>query len=424
MNFLGQASQYPFGRTLRHLFAWGTKNDSLRLRQALADRYGASINHVALYHSGRSALAEAIKSIAPGSVVIVPGLTCIAVIRAVRAAGCTPLYVDIDPETLQYDYADLEQKLSSSFVKNKEGAIATASQESSELKLSPSKIGRGDSPKNPIDKTSHLCYNGSIVVQNTLGLPLDMRKIEQIAAKYNLAIIEDLAHCAGRFYPDGREVGTVGVATALSFGKGKAVDTVCGGAVVIRTPELAQKLAQPIRRPRLATRLRDRWYPVFAGFARVFWPLGIGKPLLAALVRMRWIERSGDTELNHETRLTHWQAKLALRQLPNLPDTPLREYKLVRDREAVLTKLELAGYLWTDIWYDTPVAPARYAEEADFPTADCPRAVEVAAHIINLPTWFRPERLTKARDIIAKSEIDAHPESKQPPNTESEVEND
>lgn len=365
MNFLGQASNYPFGRALRHLFATGTKKDSQKLRMALASRYMADVEDVALYHSGRSALAQAIMQVAkPGSKVIVPGLTCIAVIRAIRAAGCEPVYADIRSDNLGYDQKSL-------------------------------------------DNIGEVCYNGTIVAQNTLGLPLDMQQIEQFAAKYHLTIIEDLAHSAGRFYPDGREVGTVGAAIALSFGKGKAIDTVCGGAVVVRRREQEAKkdFKQPQRRPALTTRLRDRWYPVFGGVARLLWPVGLGKPFLAALVHMHWIERSADTDLDTRVRLTHWQAKLALTQLQELPNGPLREFRLVRDRSKVLQKLELAGYHWSDIWYDTPVAPARYAEEAAFPSESCPQTIQISQQIINLPTWFRPERIAKAREIIAKYDL-------------------
>ena len=60
MITLGQASNYSVGQVFRHLFAWGSKNDSVALRQALAVRYNAKIEDVALYHTGRSALAVAI----------------------------------------------------------------------------------------------------------------------------------------------------------------------------------------------------------------------------------------------------------------------------------------------------------------------------------------------------------------------------
>lgn len=379
MIFLGQASNYSFGRILGHLFASGTKRDFDNLRSKLAQKYHSTLDHVALYHSGRSALAAAFESLNPaGKIIILPGLTCIAVMRAIRAAGYTPIFVDIDPATLQYDFSKLEAKM----------------QEISQKSHSA------------IDKNDIVCHNGIIVAQNTLGLPIEMSTLEQLAKKHHFYIVEDLAHSAGRFYPDGREAGTVGDATALSFGKGKAIDTICGGAVILRS-KTAKPLSQPTKKPTLSTCLRDRWYPVFGGLSRTFWKIGLGKYLLSACLKLHWIERSADTTLSLDTRLTYWQAKLAARQLDRLPKNPLREHYFVQNRDQCLAELFQNGYNFQEIWYDTPVSPVRYAAEAEFPDAECPNTVKVATEIINLPTWIPAAKLKSAHKIIQKYQIGA-----------------
>lgn len=366
MIFLGQASNYRAGRILRHLFAYGSKKDSDELKQKLAQKYHAKSESVFLYHTGRSALAAAFQAVAPaGSGIIIPGLTCIAVVRAVRAAGCVPIFVDIDPETLQYDW-------------------------------------------DAIDKTLKVCYNVStIVAQNTLGLPLDMERLEKVAHQHDLKIIEDLAHCAGRFYSDGREIGTVGIATALSFGKGKAIDTMAGGALVLRG-KVKVEPASPTRLPRRGDRWRERWYPVFGAMIRGGYHIGLGKVITAVLLKLKWIQRSADAELSLETRLTHWQAKLASQQLDNLPNTPLRGHAFVREREKLLKALKLKGYYLDEIWYDTPVSPVRYAEEASFPASECPHTVKVAAEIINYPSWYSAEQLAPVKEFVKQWQKGAH----------------
>lgn len=401
MIFLGQASNYRGRRIWRHLFAHGSAADSRRLRQALARRYGATtLADVQLYHTGRSALAAAIQSLVPaGSPVIVPGLTCIAVIRAIKAAGCTPVYVDIDPATLQYDLGALARTLK---------------------QLSAS----GKTPK--LDKSDKVCYTGIVMAQNTLGRSLAMGKIQPLADDAHFAIVEDLAHSAGRFYPDGREIGTVGAAAVLSFGKGKSIDTIEGGAAILRrtafpvaqphvtskfaTPqsfaanstsaEPLQPLVRPTTQPRRSDQLRDRWYPVFGWLARGLYHLGLGRFFLGALHRLHWLARSADAVLDPDQVLPDWQAKLALAQLSTLPATPLREHYFVQDRPAVLQSLARAGYQLAEIWYDTPVSPARYAAEAAFPTKTCPQTAWVAAHIVNLPTWYPETELALARALI------------------------
>ena len=401
MIFLGLASNYPVGRTLRHLFAWGIPKDSQALRQALASHYGSTADQVALYRTGRSALAAALLAVAePGAKVILPGLTCIAVVRAIKAAGCIPVYSDIDPETLQYDFDTLDKTL-------------TLCYNGSNGSTSPAFPCPGDASNSPENTENNLVRAKNqprpvVIAQNTLGLPLDAEKLEEVVKKHNAIIIEDLAHSAGRFYPDGREIGTIGAATALSFGKGKAIDTICGGALIVRQPKSTadQTLDQPPKRPRLSASLRDRWYPVFAGLSRTFWSIGLGKAILAVCVKFRWIEKSADAELSLETRSTHWQAKLAREQLDKLPKTPLREHAFVKKRDQLLQELKHNGYDFCEIWYDTPVSPVRYALEADFPTDRCPNTVKVAQHIINLPTWYPETKLAKAREIIKPYEVE------------------
>lgn len=385
MITLGLASNYSFGRSLRHLFAMGTKKDSAKLVSALADSYQSTPDQIALYHSGRTAISATLQAligqgkILRGASVIIPGLTCIAVVRGIKSAGLKPDFCDISPENLEYDYSTLEPLL-----------------------MVLSAAAATNTKKHTAD------YVGCILVQNTLGITWDIAKIEQLAKKYHFLIIEDLAHSAGRTYPDGRLAGTVGDATILSFGKGKAVDTICGGAAILRGRSAANWLIRPIRQPRLAERLRDRWYPVIAGLSRATWRIGLGKFLLAAAMKLHFIERSGDTALDLNVGLTNWQARLALKQIQNLATIkpgPLREFALVRDRDKCLAELSKAGYKLDEIWYDTPVAPARAAGEADFPADHCPRTVEIAQQIVNLPTWYPAKKLAKAREIIAKYSV-------------------
>lgn len=380
MIFLGQAANYRFGAALKHLFAHGNSRQSLALRQALAKRYRVDPpksqpkidgepakpslpeDRVVLYHTGRSALCAAIEATTPkGSAVIITGLTCIAVVRAVRAAGCIPVFADINRTDFQFDQSTIKRAL---------------------------------------DKCKHMHYNAhTIVVQNTLGRPLEMSQVEELAQKNHLVIIEDLAHCAGRYYPDGREVGTVGAAVALSFGKGKAIDTIEGGALVLRDANY-QMPNSPVFLPKRTDRWRDRWYPVLGWLIRGAYHLRLGKVFTAIFLKLHWIAKSADAELNLDVMLTNWQAKLVLQQLERLPKTPLREGLLVRDRRKLLQELQRRGYFLDEIWYDVPVSPARYLKEADFSAEECPETAQIAQQILNLPTYYPTEKLEPVRALI------------------------
>ncbi len=124
-------------------------------------------------------------------------------------------------------------------------------------------------------------------------------------------------------------------------------------------------------------------------------------------------------------RLTHWQAKLALKQfieldgtaklrvlrasklitrldLPPIPkgSAPLRVPVLVDHRDLLLKRLARHQFHFDDIWYDLPVSPKRYYKRLDFPERDCPLSVSTSARLINIPTHLPPERLQKALTII------------------------
>lgn len=380
MKFLGLAANYSVANVFRHLFAWGSKQDGEKLKSALAKRYKSRADRVLLYHTGRSALAAAIESVAPkGAKVMVATPTCIAVVRAVRAAGCTPVYVDAAEGEVQFGAEE----------------IAAALEQDHDI--------------------------SAIIIQNTLGVPVKMHLIEKLCKENNLKIIEDLAHCAGRFYPDGREVGTVGAATALSFGKGKAIDTISGGALILR--ERNAKLPNPPAfKPQRADRWRDRWYPFFALLARGLWNIKVGKWILGGLVKFGWIQKSADAELNLDVRLTAWQAKLAYQQLGELPRTvpkalsvaaegvlanpPLREWRLVEHRDQALTELEQHGYNFREIWYDEVISPQRYMSEAELSLTALPHAAKLVKRIVNIPTCYSEESLKAAYKIIEKYEVE------------------
>lgn len=378
MYFLGQAANYR-GKVLSHTFATGSKKDFNALKKHLANRYKVPEENVFLYHNGRTALSVGMKAVVPKKNgehpgILVTSLTCYAVVEAVKSAGFTPVFADIDPKTLHFNGETIEK----AFKKHKD------------IK--------------------------AVIVQNNLGIPADIKSIKTAVRKHNLVLIEDLAHCAGISYKDGKEAGLVGDFAALSFGKGKSVDTISGGALVLRTKEVTYvergrfktkevKLPKaPEKKPSFGDRFRDRFYPLFGKMIRGLYFFRLGRLFTSFLIKTHQIKRSADATLDAKVRLTYWQAKLALKQLESLPKNrpPIREFFLVEDRDIVLNELERAGFVMSDTWYDIPVSPDRYYKKAKYPENECPVAVETAKHIINLPTHYPRTKLQPARKIIEK----------------------
>ena len=352
--FLGMSSAWSTGRMWRHFFMVGTKKDSAELKKYLEEKYGGD---ALLTSSGRAGLYIAIKKLLRGGdKIVVNGLTCDAVIQAIRKAKCVPIYADVRKEDLHFGVAELKK-----YCKK---------------------------------------YNSirAVIVQNTLGYPAEIEEIEKYCRKNGIFIIEDLAHSALRKYKDGREMGMVGEATVLSFGKGKSIDVVSGGAVVLRGEASTDGFSLSAPGPSLRTRL----YPFFSVMMRHAFRFRLQKIVAGGLIKCHLVQRSADAELDLK-RLRHYQAKEALLEFRRLDGKKLgvlREFYLVKDREEVLRKLRLSGYCFDEVWYDVPVIPKRRYEKLHFPEDECPVATELAKKIVNVPTWYKKSEMAGAKKII------------------------
>ena len=389
MIFLSHAATFNLKMAWHHLLARGHDEDRYKLINHLEKRYEGK---VVLYYNCRTGISEAVRTLVPaGSAVAVNGLTCIAVPQAIEAAGCAVKYLDVDQATLNFDAKKLDQ----------------AARTNPKLK--------------------------AVIIQNMLGITVDIAPIEAVAKKHRLVIIEDLAHCAGAHYPDGRPTGTVGDATVLSFGKGKVIDTSHGGALVLRsTDKTIGALAEPTKRPTAADNFRDRIYPIINIPIRKFWRIKVGPAAVAAALKLKLITKSADGDILPDTTINNWQARLALEQISTLEEratfrrgyadatldelgdvttpsevlragsVPIRLPLLVHERTYLIKQLKKLGYYLDDIWYDVPVSPKRHYAKTKFPEEECPEATRIATQLINLPTDIPLEALAGSVHIIRR----------------------
>ncbi len=125
-------------------------------------------------NSGTDSLALALRAlnIGHGDEVITVANTCIPTIAAIRMVGATPVFADIDEETLTMNPDDIERCITS--------------------------------------KTK------AILPVHLYGFPADMNSITDIAYKYSLRVIEDCAQSIGATI-DGIHTGMFGDAGCLSF---------------------------------------------------------------------------------------------------------------------------------------------------------------------------------------------------------------
>jgi perosamine synthetase len=162
--------------------------------EALA-HYAGSSQAIAV-NSGTSGLHLCIGAlgIAEGDEVIVPSFAFIAVANAVRYERATPVFVDIDPQTLNLD---------------------------------PNRIEEAITPR-----------TRAIIVVHTFGCPAALDEILKIAHRHHLFVIEDACEAIGAEY-DGRKVGTFGDAGVFGFYPNKQITTGEGGAIVTNNAKIA-----------------------------------------------------------------------------------------------------------------------------------------------------------------------------------------
>jgi dTDP-4-amino-4,6-dideoxygalactose transaminase len=135
--------------------------------------------------------------IGEGDEVILPSFTFIAAGNAVLYQRATPVFVDIDPITLNLDPGQLEKMIT---------------------------------PR-----------TRAIIVVHTFGHPADLDPIMEIARKHGLSVIEDACEAVGAQYR-GQSVGGMGDLGVFAFYPNKAITTGEGGMVVTRDSDLADTI--------------------------------------------------------------------------------------------------------------------------------------------------------------------------------------
>jgi dTDP-4-amino-4,6-dideoxygalactose transaminase len=133
----------------------------------------------------------------PGDEVITTALTFCATVNAIIHAGATPVLADVDPVTMNLDPNQVEAKITS--------------------------------------------RTRAVLPVHFAGRPCDMDALCDLAARYELKLIEDCAHAIETEYR-GVKVGTIGDFGCFSFYVTKNVVTGEGGMILARTEADAARL--------------------------------------------------------------------------------------------------------------------------------------------------------------------------------------
>ncbi|MBA1443576.1 MAG: DegT/DnrJ/EryC1/StrS family aminotransferase [Chromatiales bacterium] len=178
---------------------WSTGAKAKRFEADFAEFVGA--RHAIALNSATAGLHLALEAIGigPGDKVITTTFTFTATAEVVRYLGADPLFVDIDPQTLNISVDQVEDAL-----KNHPQVKA-------------------------------------IMPVHFAGQACEMDELQVLAEQYGVRLVEDAAHALPATYK-GRQIGTLGDATVYSFYVTKTIATGEGGMVVTDDDAIAERV--------------------------------------------------------------------------------------------------------------------------------------------------------------------------------------
>ena len=177
---------------------WFTNNGPLVNDLELKLKKHLDLKHLLYLSNGTIAIQIALKALGITKKVITTPFSYVATTSSIVWEGCTPVFVDINPETFNIDPVKIEAAIEH----DTEAILATH------------------------------CF----------GNPCDIDAIDRIAKKHNLKVIYDAAHCFGTTYK-GQSVFAYGDVSTTSFHATKLYHTIEGGAVFTPNPDVLKTMA-------------------------------------------------------------------------------------------------------------------------------------------------------------------------------------
>lgn len=296
-------------------------------------RFGIGVN------SGTDALFLALKAlrIGEGDEVITVANTAVPTVAAIRAAGATPVFVDVELNTFLMDVSLLEQAVTS-----RSRCII------------------------PV----HLC-----------GLAVDMEPLLAVAAARGLRVIEDCAQAAGAGYR-GKIVGSFGDIGAFSFYPTKILGAYGDGGMAVTSDE---EISRRLRKLRFYGMEGD-YYAGEEGYNSRL------DEIQAALLNHR-LDRVAD-EVERRTRITEIYSRglagIGDIALPIVPEGRRHQYYLytirTSHRDSLMEFLGRVG-IETRINYPTPIHLMSGYGFLGYRAGDLPVTERLAGEILSLPMY-------------------------------------
>ncbi len=187
-----------------------------RFENMVAEYTGAKYGVACMNGTVGLHIAQILCGVTADDHVIAPNITFIATLNAIKYTGASPILIDVNPLDYQMDLELLETFLN-------ENAVQKSDENGNYFVL------------NSTNKRIK-----AIMPVHVLGNMGNLDKLQQIATKFKLEIIEDSTESLGSFYK-GKHSGTFGKMGIFSFNGNKIISTGGGGVIVTDDEVLAKK---------------------------------------------------------------------------------------------------------------------------------------------------------------------------------------
>lgn len=307
-------------------------------------------------------MAALLLDIQPGDEVIVPSFTFVSTANAFVLRGAKPVFIDIRPDTLNLDETKLEQLITP--------------------------------------------QTRAIVPVHYAGVGCEMDAILDIAARHNVAVIEDNAHGLFGKYK-GRFLGTFGVMATQSFHETKNFTCGEGGALLINDSELIER--SEIIREKGTNRSRffrgevDKYTWVDVGSS--YLPSDLLAGFLLAQLEAREQIQAKRLQIwdYYYKNLTDWALSSNVR-MPVVPAHCQQAYHMfymllpsIEQRQALIAHLKGQGIL--SVFHYLPLHLSVMGQKFGGNAGDCPVTEETSDRLLRLP-FFNSLTLSEQERVI------------------------
>ena len=324
---------------------------------AFEEAFAAAVGsqHAVAFANGTAALHGAVfaAGLGPGDAGITTPLTFCASANCMVYRGATPLFGDIDPDTLNLDPQSVRERL--------------------------------------IDDVR------VIIAVDFAGHPADYNALGAIAREFDLTLIADGAHALGAEY-QGQRVGSVADLTTFSFHPVKHIATGEGGMVTTNDADQAARMRR-FRNHGITSEARDRqsrgqWsYELFElgyNYRLSDIACALGQSQLARLdenvARRRAVRKRYDAALAHLPELRLVSEREHCRSAWHLYPVRIEPERLRADREQIFKALR-AENIGVAVHYIPVPALAYYQSRFAIPTSDYPEAHRAYETLLSLPMF-------------------------------------